>query len=334
MKKKICRNGVLPGYWKRGKIGLIPKYHPDDNLADYAIEEIEVDEGNTYPKLIDPSNTSLTEIKEICEYNNIPFFWVTGLSSGDRGNINIQKTDSLEKVIDLFIALNSAGSTSTQYRRFFDRLIKHKVIDPAWTIAEYDEKRTDVSDEAAALSKPKTKEGEGRYKSRYILLSFDAFLDDPTQFEIKKTTGNYQSKRRKDFLSDDEAKVFFPALKKINPDFELLGRILRYYNREMFENPKEGFIVPLEALLRLQSQYVGDHNVPHICSHKMGRSIEFGLYLEDELFLRLVELSKKTDQFVFQNKYGGPIDSSQVRRAFRKASKMCGLRDITPSYLC
>ena len=116
--------------------------------------------------------------------------------------------------------------------------------------------------------------------------------------------------------------------------FELIGQILRYYNREMFENPEEGFIVPIEYLLQMQVHQVGDENVPSIYGHKLGRSIQFALYLRDDLFQRLVELANQNDLFVFQNRRGGPIDSGQVRRAFREASKACGLRDISPAQLC
>ena len=80
VKKKICRNGFILGYWKGERVGMVPKYHPDSKSKDYVIEEVEVGEDDSYPRLIDPSETPLAEIKEICEANDISFFGVTGLS--------------------------------------------------------------------------------------------------------------------------------------------------------------------------------------------------------------------------------------------------------------
>lgn len=334
VKRKICRKGFILGYWKGEKIALMPKYHPNNNPDHYVIEAVDFEENEEVPRLIDPAEYNLSELKEICEYNDVPFYWVTGIGSGDRKDIYIQKTDKLKDVIDLFIAYNSAGSTSAQYRRFFDDLVKNNIINPTWTISDYKENESAVSDKAFKLPIIEKKEEEARYKNRFMLISFAEFLENPTYFEIKKTTGHYCSKRRKDFLTDEEAEVFFPALKEINPIFELIGQILRYYNREIFQDPSEGFIVPIESLLKLQKHNVGKDNVLNIFCNKMSGSLLFGLYLEDELFQRLFKLSQNTDLFVFRNKNGGYTDSGQLRRAFRKASKACGLRNISPSQLC
>jgi hypothetical protein len=334
VKKKICRNGVIEGFWKGERVGLIPRYHPDCRPDDYVIEEVEVVEDDSYPRLIDPLEVPLVEIKEICEGNGVSFFWVTGLSQSEKDDLAIRDGDTLGSAIELFIAMNSAGSTPAQYRRFFESLVRNGIIDFAWAVGKYKEQKEEVIDKAYALPIPEKKEGEARYRNRYILTSLHAFLEHPSHYEVRKTTGNYQSKRRKDCLTDEEAEIFFPALKKINPIYELIGQILRYYNREMFENPAEAFIVPIEYLLQMQVHQVGNDNVPSIYGHKLGRSIQFALYLRDDLFERLVKLANQNDLFVFQNRRGGPIDSGQVRRAFRETSKACGLRDISPSHLC
>src|SRR5690242_8832726 len=229
IKKKICRAGFLKGYWKGEPVALMPKYHPDGNPDDYIVEEIEVDEGFEVPRLIDLTETSLAEVKEICEKNDIPFFWVIGLSMHVR-NIDLKSTDSLDKAINAFIALNSAGTTTTQYRGVFDRLIKEGILDPNSSVKEFEEHSAEVVDRAYNL--PSEESIEAKTRIFHILQSFQLFLEQPNTKKSKAGSDRYKHKRE-DFLTDDEAAIFFPALKKINRTFELIGKLMRYLNREM-----------------------------------------------------------------------------------------------------
>jgi len=315
------------GHWKGSAVAFLPKFHPQYNPEEFVIEEIEWDGKSALPKVIDPLEYSLVELKEMCEYNNVPLFWLIGK---DKSTIRVQISDPIKKVINAFIAYGAAGSTAKQYRRVFECLVRFSVINNEWVVSDYNEKREEILGKVYKLRLAE----ESKNKYYCILRSFHEFIDDPSRTEFKKTTGHYQSVRRKEALTDEEAKVFFPALKEINPVYELIGRILRYYNREIFDDPREGFIIPLEALLRLQEHEIGSDNMPCISYNKMGRTIMFAINLEDELFQRLVELSKQTDLFVFRNKKGGSIDSGQVRRTFRQASELCRIRHISPSHLC
>jgi len=137
VKRKICKNGFLLGYWKGKPVAAMPKYHPDAKPEEYIIEEVEFPHDCLVPELIDPKTTSLSVIKEICEFNDFPFLWVTGINVGIEAGIKVTKSDSLEKAIEYFIVFCSAGTTSIQYRRIFDDLIRARVILPHLTVDFY-----------------------------------------------------------------------------------------------------------------------------------------------------------------------------------------------------
>ncbi len=59
VKKKICKSGFIPGYWKKEPVALIPAYHPDNKGENTEIIEIEVGEDESVPRLIDPFKHSL-----------------------------------------------------------------------------------------------------------------------------------------------------------------------------------------------------------------------------------------------------------------------------------
>lgn len=333
VKKKICSAGYMLGYWKGERVALMPKYHPHSKLDDYIVEEIEVEEGFEVPRLIDPLETPLAEIKEICEENNIEFFWVTGLSTHVR-DVDLQKTDSLDKAINQFIALNSAGTTTTQYRRLFDRLVKEGILNPNSSVEEFEEHSSEVVDLAYNL--PAEGSIEAKTRMFHILQSFQLFLEQPNTKKLKEHSGRYKHKRE-DFLTDDEAATFFPTLKKINSTFELIGKLMRYLNREMYLTQEEAPIISLESILHLKTddldQTVG-HNVVNFYSQKTSGLKMFSFHIPDELYEQVLMLARNSDLYVFHNKWGAPFNPRQIYKAFFQASKAAKLgRIITPIHI-
>ena len=170
-----------------------------------------------------------------------------------------------------------------------------------------------------------------------MLQSFHSFLKEPSSLNIQSSTYQYQHKR-KDAMTEAEAHQFFPALYQINPTYELIGRVLRYLNYDILLDKEDGeetntSIVPLESLLRLKKTDV-EHNCVTLYARSIDRTSMWSLYLPDELFSRVSQLAEETDLFVFRNKFGGPLDSGQIRRKFAKASKLANLaRDISPKHL-
>lgn len=331
VKKKICKNGFMLGYWKKEPVALVPIHHPDNENKNLEIIEIEVDEKERIPRLIDPSKDSLAEIREICEENNLSFGWVTGLfSKGCQGIFS--DADYVEKAIDYFIAMRSVGTTTAQYRKQFKKLIDEGTINPHGSIEGYKTQIQRIEGEALEISAEST-----NLQIYYMLQSFHAFLKDPSAFKPRASTNQYRHKR-KGAMTDEEAELFFPALYQINPNYELIGKVLRHLNYDTLLEEQNGkkvnaSIIPLESLLRLQSQDVQDSCVTLYASALDGTSM-WGLYLPEDLYSRVLKLAQETDVFVFKNKSGGPLDPGQIRRKFFEASKLAKLsRVISPIHL-
>ncbi len=331
VKKKICKGGYMLGYWKKGPVALIPAHHPDNKDKNFEIVEIEVDEKERIPRLIDPSKDSLAEIREICEENNHSFGFVTGLFSKGYQDI-FSDADYVEKAIDYFIAMRSVGTTTAQYRKQFKKLIDTGTITPHSSIGDYKAQTNRIEGDALKISSESTS-----WQTYYMLQSFHAFLEDPSDFQVRSSTDQYKHKR-KGAMTDEEAQRFFPALYQINPTYELIGRVLRYLNYDTLLEEKNGekvnaSVVPLESLLRLQSDDVWDSCVTLYANALDGMSM-WALYLPDDLYSRVLKLAQETDVFVFRNKFGGPLDPAQIRRKFFAASKLAKLsRVISPIHL-
>ena len=93
VRKKLVKGGVILGSWKGQSIALIPQYHPESRLGEYKIIKPWVREDLHLPVIIDPRERSLIELKEICEYNNVPFCWITGKSLTD---FRLGQNDSIQ----------------------------------------------------------------------------------------------------------------------------------------------------------------------------------------------------------------------------------------------
>ncbi len=133
VKKKIYTGGFFSGYWKGKPVAMSARYNPSAKPEQHTIKEIDVPEDKLFPELIDPEVTPLSTIKEICEYNDIPFLWVTGINPSKPESTKLQNSDSVEKAIEHFIIFFSKGTTTYQYRKIFDDLIREKVINPVFS---------------------------------------------------------------------------------------------------------------------------------------------------------------------------------------------------------
>ena len=93
VKKKICKEGSLLGHWRKEYVAIPIPYSPNNEAYSYTVEEIEVPENSFILRLIDPFTTPLTEIIEICEFNDRPFWWVTGIDPRDKKAIRIKEAN-------------------------------------------------------------------------------------------------------------------------------------------------------------------------------------------------------------------------------------------------
>lgn len=351
------------GYWKGEQVALIPQYHPDAKPGEYEVELVEFPSDYPVPRYIDPKETPLSVIREICTLNDIPFFWITGINPRDRDAIKITPDNPIENAIEVFIALGTTGTTTGQYRRIFEDLIEGCVIDPSTSTDRYLETANQV--EAAALNfscpeKPDKEYYNYNDKIYNMLRSFHSFLkqsDDPGPKEIEESDENSQKKenkrnkhyrpKRKGCLTNEEAKVFFPALKGINATHELIARVLWWYNHQICDHP-DAPVVQLESVVLMQLYDIGEDSLKDIrerlpeniggnsvCvrSHSRQGSKMVCYYVPGKMYAELSELASKTDRFIFRNKAGGPIDTRLVRKSFAKACKKANLRNITPSQL-
>lgn len=332
IKRKICEKEFLLGYWKGGRVALVPKYHPDANPDEYVIKEVEMLANDPFPKLIDPETTPLSIIREICEFNDRPFGWVTGIYPDNQGIVKIEKGDSIQNAIEYFIALGTASTTSTQYRRIFNDLIKEGIIEPSLKISFYLNQANNIEELVLKFSTDRNY----NEKISNILQSFYRFIREG-KISVKKTGNGFYKSKVKVRLKKEDAKAFFKALKSINPVHELVARILWFLNNELAKNPEEGPMVFLEEVLKLKEENIS--NEPFACTvsfftrRKTGTKL-FATYLPEDLFERVQELSERTDMFIFRTKKGSPIDPSQIRRSFIKASKLAKLpMVVTPIHL-
>ncbi len=350
VKRKICRNGLHVS-WKGEYITLIPKYHPDAKPGDYIVEEIEMPINQPCPRLIDPNETSLSVLREICEFYGVLFLSITGIGRKELEELKLDD-NNVQKAIEYFIAFGTAGTTTAQYRRIFDELIRGGVIDPNLTVEQYLASTGKVESAALKFSYlDKSCDDHYNYNDKifYMLKSFHAFLINPKILCMKK--GEKKSKRyrhkRQNCLSMAEAEVFFPALKEVNPIHELIARVLWWFNREICNDP-DAPIIHLESVLRMNRTDIGPDslkeireslpdnvggNCVNVSSHKRHSYKMVGYYVPGKMYAELSELARNTDWFLFRNKSGNPIDPGLVRSSFSKACKLANLRGITPNQL-
>jgi hypothetical protein len=334
VRKKICKEGFLLGYWKKEFVALPIPYAPDNKTSDCTVEERLVPKNMLFPRLIDIKTTSLAEIMAICEFNDRPFWWITGIDPRDPKAIQLAPQDPLEKGIQYFIAFNVKGSIQNQYERYFNYLKNIKILKRNMTVEEFQEEYDEIRKRVGELRRKKD-----NTPIFFMLNRLKKFLIRPIPIAEKKRTHEYEPKV-KDPLKPEEAEKFFSALIAINPVHELIGRILWYYNYEMYVtdgvDPNKGPMIPLELIRKIKSENVScEDNIIDILSNTTNYKGWFMFRLPEELFARVRELKEKTHLFIFQNRRGAPIDPSQIRKSFVEASKqsMPPGRIITPKHL-
>ena len=351
VKRKVCRKGYMLGYWKGERVALIPQFHPDANPGEYVIEELELPIDHPFPKIIDPNETPLSEIKEICIFNRLPFSWITGIDLKDEQAIKTTAQDSLYKAIEHFITSSTCGTTTAQYRRIFDDLIREKVIDPQTSIDAYSQRTAEV--ETSALKFSYLESGSDRHynyndKIYNMIRSFHAFLTTLQCPGVKKKKGGrFYRVKRKNCLTEKEAQLLFSALKEVNPIHELIARILWWFNCETYDHP-DAPVIHLESILRMQISDIGTDSLAAIrdtlpdnaggnsisvLSHTLSSYKIISCYVPGTMYAGLAALACNTDLFLFRNRSGAPIDPRLVRRSFSKACKRSNLRNITPNQL-
>ncbi len=333
VKVKAYRGYFLLGYWKRRLIGVPIPFAPGSDQARDYFELIEMPDNISILDIIDPKEMSPVTIREICEKNDFPFGWVTGMNPLQAGfELVLNEDDFLDKAIFYFIALRASSTTASQYRRQFSRLRGVGIIKNGSTICKYLINLMDIERDVFQLSEDNT-----NMQIYHMLQAFHAFLKDPKHVKRRKKPMNYEHTRREDRLQEEEADQFFAALKKVNPTHELFGRILYYLNQMFKGDSDEGPIIEVETLLRLKKddlQGENGHSVINFVTRKGLEPTFFSTYIPEELFARLLPLAAKSLLYVFHNKHQGPIDSGQIRRAFVRASKLAGLsRKISPAHL-
>ena len=190
VRRKICRGGFFLGYWKGERVALIPQYHPQAKPGEYIVEEVEFPIDYPIPRIIDPTETRLSEIKEICEFNNFPLSWIVDTGAKAPDTIKIHGNSPIQNAIEYFIALRTSGTTTAQYRRLFGDLIQEGIIDPLVSLDDYLQRANTVEESALKFS------SLGPHSSKYynyndkmynMLRSFHAFLKNPQYFRMKKT---------------------------------------------------------------------------------------------------------------------------------------------------
>ncbi|PIS00451.1 MAG: hypothetical protein COT84_07585 [Chlamydiae bacterium CG10_big_fil_rev_8_21_14_0_10_35_9] len=228
----------------------------------------------------------------------------------------------------MFILYCSKGTSSTQYRKIFDKLIRKGVIDPLSDVASYLDNSSFIEESGRNFSKREHYD----WKIYEILQSFRKFISGEKVDFYRERKFSHRTEV-KNPIKKEELEPFFEALNSINPVHELIARLLYYFNVEMHLNPKEAILVTLESILKIKDTDIHEGEVMGYISLDTIRSL-FACYIPEELFDRLLELGRTTDMYVFRTKKGSPIDPSQVRRSFKKASKIAKLsRVITPIHL-
>lgn len=262
-------------------------------------------------EVIDPNEISPAIMREICEKNDLPFGWVTGMNPLQAGfEFTLNEDDFLDKAFICFIALRASSTTASQYRRIFSRLEKDGIIKKSSTISEYLSSLKKIEKEVF-----QTYEENTDMHIYHVLQSFHEFLRDPNRIKRRKKPINYIHSRREDRLLEEEADQFFAALKKVNPTHELFGRVLYYLNQLFKGDSDEGPVIEVETLLRLKKDDLQGENGRSIINFVTRKGLEptfFSTYIPEELFARLLPLAAKSLLYVFHNKYQGPIDSAQI----------------------
>lgn len=330
----IYRGEFSLGYWhfskRRGskpeKIGIPIPFAPNSNIQECYFYEVEKNKIENYIKVIDPKDFSFTEIKKICEYNNISFFWVTGISQFNRQKINFTEIDPISKAIDFFIML-FAENTVSQYERCFLEMVDNQIINPNISISDYKKNQSDI---IKNILNRYSKTEELKFKYYYILISFHNFLKEPLFFKKIHSDHNYKSKRQ-NHLSESEVNIFLSNLKKINPLHELIAQIIWHINHSI---GKGKLLFTLDSILRMRTEdFHPQKKMITIYYHKLIKHCFTAVDVPDHICSRLIELITPEEIFIFRNKYGAPIDSGQLRKSFLKASIQSDLNHITPSCL-
>ena len=208
------------GYWKKKKNVFSTSHEADTYIKDFI--EMEIDASI---KVIDLCKTPISLLREICDYNNISFWWMTGIDCKNQEVMQIEKGDTLHKAIEYFLAFKTAGSTTRQYRNMFKDLIDEKVINPSMTLQEYHERK--------GCNYTKLSPGPSyNEKLRCMMDSFHRFIVGDNPPRIKKQTFTFEEidgqlvqvhlptkkkyrKEKKERLQPEEAEAFILALHSI-----------------------------------------------------------------------------------------------------------------------
>jgi hypothetical protein len=123
----------------------------------------------------------------------------------------------LQEAIDYFVAFSTTGTTTAQYRRIFNDLIREGLIDPDISVNCYLQRTDEVEASARKFSCLESRSNEHyNYNDKIynMLRSFHAYLENPNCSGMKK--GKKGSKpyraKRKNRLTEEEAQMFFSAL--------------------------------------------------------------------------------------------------------------------------
>jgi integrase len=149
----------------------------------------------------------------------------------------------------------------------------------------------------------------------------------------KKSAGLRREDRKCTPLNLDEWEKFIRQLRKINKKSALIAEIIWFLNTELAEG---GGFVTLESVLRLTIDDISPDgedapNWIRLTRESFGCPSLIAHYLPDHLWNQLCRQLKSHFLFVFSNKQGVPLLSDQIKKHFKRAGKLAGIKqEVTP----
>lgn len=325
---KVSNKPFVPAHWRGKSIGLPCRYCPGEDPSSYNFKHIEVSTECEVYEAIDRADYSLTELREICEYNDFPFYWLTGLDHHNFDLSLISSTMPLEKALDYFMALFTSGSSTAQYRRIFQDLIDSGITHKAMTLEEFKDKEAEIRKKILNLN-PKDEKAKSYTYVDKILFILDSFINFCSGSKKKLFVNKYEDcdRRRKrsknsKALSEEDKNKILENLSRANSVYALIVKIFIYLNGPDLFGDEDGTPVPLECILKLKKTDILQESYNINLTKKVNNHPYFiWTYIPEDLFEGLEKLSHKTNLFVFQNKKRGQIASTQIRSLFRKISR-------------
>ncbi|KKM02340.1 hypothetical protein LCGC14_1785420 [marine sediment metagenome] len=150
------------------------------------------------------------------------------------------------------------------------------------------------------------------------------------QRTIKKLKGvNRLENRKYPSLKSNEFRQIRKQLNKLYPQVGLIVSILWYLNNIL---GKGGSFVTLEEILRLQVQDISPESEASSNWINLNRPGQFVVHcLPTQLWKSLCRQINDNSMFVFSNKYGGPLLSTQIDGYIKKAAKKVGFKESVTS---